>query len=137
MTTLINDLNYLLERTRAVFEAARIVADQVEESDPDIEAWLQDVSDEERWSSSGLYHRITQLDGTPGLIVTEFVSRVEDEDNLQGKIRLLCREHKSIARQAKTLASRDDIDKPTRELLLEMHGLHQRNTDLCCQILAE
>ena len=131
MASLVDDLNGLLMRSRAGYEAARLTADEIEETDPDIELGLEDIVDAERWSSSGLYHRITQLGGTPNLDVGDFPSRVAEKEDLRERIKMLCREQESAARLIKSVLNRNDLDQPTRDLLLEIRALYLRNANWC------
>jgi hypothetical protein len=137
MESLIDDLNDLLIKTRSGLEAAKAVADEIKECDPDIVRGLEDIVETERWSSSGLYHRITQLKGTPTLLTTDFASRVTDKDELQDRLKMICDEQRAIARQAKSLLSRSDLDEPTKESLEEVRDMHSRNVEWCKTTLKE
>jgi iron uptake system EfeUOB component EfeO/EfeM len=137
MASLVDDLNNLIEKTRAGFEAAEQLAAEIKDCDPDIETRLEDIADAERWSSSGLYHRITQLDGTPNLLVSDFPSRIATKEALQDKIKMLEHQQEQIAREAKHILNRDDLNEPTQELLTEIRNLHMRNANWCKQILEQ
>ncbi len=137
MASLVDDLNELIESTRAVFEAAEAVADDIKCLDPDIEEGLEDIMDTERWSSSGLYHRINQLKGTANLLVGDFPGQVADVQELSEKIRMICRQEENIAHRAREILSRDDLDETTRELITELRRLHRRNAEWCREILTQ
>ncbi|MBI2844363.1 MAG: hypothetical protein HYX78_13260 [Armatimonadetes bacterium] len=137
MASLINELNDLLERTRSSVEAARLVAEEIVVTDPDIERGIEDIVDGDRWSSSGLYHRITQLGGTPTLLSDGFSSRVATKENLLDKLKAFCNNQKAIARLAGSIMSRHELDEPTRELLDEIKRLHAQNARRCEQMMHE
>lgn len=137
MAALVDDLNDLLEHTRGIFEAVEMLADEIEATDPDIERGLQDILDAERWTASGLYHRITQLHGTPNLRTTDFPSRLSSTEGLDRKLKAISRKQESLAREARAVFLRDDVDAPTKALLDEMRALHLRNADWCKTILQE
>jgi hypothetical protein len=137
MASLVDELNDLVKETRAGFEAAQAIAEETEIDDPDIESGLEDIMDGERWSSSGLYHRITQLDGTPNLLTTDLAELISDKNDLLDKLSMLCRHEENVTKQTKTVLSRDDLDDATRQLLTEMRELHSRNAHWCRKIMAE
>jgi len=129
MASLIQDLNELLVKTRTAHEAIRAVIDEYSETDTDIVDGLEDIADAERWSSSGLYHRITQLDGTPTLLNSDLTARISEIDSLPDKLSVICEEHQDIARLAIDVLARDDLDEPTRELVTEISNLHWNTSD--------
>lgn len=131
MASLIDDLNELLINTRSVLEAAQSVADEIESSDPDLEMGLEDIIERERWSYSGLYHRTTQLNGTPTLLITDLASQVADADDLHQKFHLIYENLLTTARKAQSVLERDDLDEATIELLTEIHSLHKKNAVWC------
>lgn len=135
MAAIIDDLNDLLEKTRGNYEAVKSVADEIEMSDPDIEDGLRDIIEAERWSASGLYHRITQLHSTPTLRVADLSSRIAVIESLDGRLNAIRRYQESMARQVKSLLSRDDLDEATRAFLEEMRSLHSRGADWCKTVL--
>jgi len=137
VASLVDDLNDLLARARAGCEAARLLAHEIERSDPDIDRGLEDIIDIERWSSSGLYHRITQLDGTPSLAVNTFPDRVAAKTDLRERLKMLCNEQEAVARQAKHVLLRDDLDQATRDLLTEFREVHLRNAAWCSRIMRQ
>lgn len=134
---LVNDLNELLMKVRGSLEAARALADEIRHTDPDIVRGLSDIVDNERWSSSGLYHRITQLDATPTLLSSDFVSKIAAKPDLQDRLKAICNYQRGIARDAKSILNHNETDPTTRELLEEMHSLHKRQADWCSEVLKE
>lgn len=134
---LVADLNDLLKDIRGALEAAQAVAKETKELDPDIERGLEDVIEGERWSSSGLYHRITQSGGTPTLLESAFPTTVATKETLQAQIKALCNYEGAIARRVRRLLSHKDVDEVTGSLLSEMEGVHTKNAHWCSQILLQ
>lgn len=137
MASLIDDLNSLLIQTRSGLEAAEAAANGIECSDPDIESGLEDIIESERWSSSGLYHRITQLNGTPTLLTSDFASQVDAAGELKDKLKLICKDQRSTTKMARGILDRDDLDDPTKQLLTEIHSLHKNNATWCKSVIKE
>lgn len=135
MADILDDLNDLLEKTRGSYEAVKSVADEIELSDPDIEDGLREIIEAERWSASGLYHRITQLDGTPTLRVVDLASRIAAIKGLDGRIDAIRRYQESMVRQVKSILSRHELDEATQSFLEEMRNLHTRGADWCKTVL--
>lgn len=137
MAALVDYLNSLLTKVRGIQEAARGIADEFDISDPDIGGGLEDIIDAERWSSSGLYHRISQLGGTPTLESANSESRVAIKEALHDKLKILCDLHKSVTKDVKYILKNNGLDQDTIELLDEIRSTHERNETWCKTIIAE
>lgn len=137
MPSVVEELNQLLARERGQVEALKAFLDDMDETDPDIAESGADVLQTAGWTCSGLYHRITQLHGTPALDATDLEARMCDQPDPDSKLKLICREHRNDVSLAKSILKRDDLDDTTRDFLKDVLNAHQDTARWCEATLAQ
>ncbi len=135
--SLVAELNGLLSKTRGALEATQIMAEEIHRLDPDMDSGLEDIIDNERWSSSGLYHRISQLDGTPNIETSDFAAEIGDKDDINARINFLCSYQQMVVHDIRRIMGQGDIDETTWQLLTEMRDIHHANARWCERVLAK
>lgn len=137
MASVVDDLNELLKRERGEVEAVNMLISELEDTDPDIADGAEDVLDTASWSCSGLYHRITQLGGTPTLDTAGYTEEMENREDLKSRLELLCSYQNEDGSRIKAILDRDDLDETTRSFLGDLREAHMDTVRWCETTLAQ
>jgi hypothetical protein len=137
MSSLVDDLNDLLARERGELEAVAELLEELSETDPDLAEGAADALSTERWSISGLYHRIVALHGSPTLEVADFAEEMALAADLKSKLRLLCRAQKSDGRSIRSVLNSEGIDGTTRDFLSDLLRAHEETAAWCDSVVSE
>ncbi len=137
MPSLVDELNDLLARERGELEAVAVLLDDLAETDPDLADGAADALSTERWSISGLYHRIVALGGSPTLEVVDLASEMAAAPDPKDKLNLLCGTQRTDGRRLRKTLARDDLDRTTRDFLTDVLRSHEETAAWCESVLSE
>jgi bacterioferritin (cytochrome b1) len=135
--SLVSDLNELLTKTRGALEGAQVIKERTHSLDQDIERGIDTVIENEHWATTGLYHRITQLDGTPTIQTSDFPSDIANKNSLRAQLGLLRSYEQMIVHSTRELMHNDEFDDTTRDFLIELRNSHHDNAEWCDQTLEQ
>lgn len=121
-------LNELLEAERAGVEALAAL----KRAHPEYEANFEAVMKDEAWSCAGLHRAIESLSSAPTSATGDFASRVMALEGLVERLNLLSRGQRWVIRRIDTLLE-EVLSAETRQFLVEMTKVHQKNVDWCDQ----
>lgn len=137
MASLVDELNELLKRKRGEAEAIKLMFDELEQTDPDLLDGGDDILRTMAWSCSGLYHRISQLQGNPTTDMQNLEDEISDREDAKSKIEYLCKLQKEDRKMVKSTLKRDDVDHATHDFLIDMLKVQEDTTAWCDSKLAE
>lgn len=137
MAELLDELNKLLARERGEMQAVKALMDEVEQTEPDVADGARDVFDTSSWSCKGLYHRITQLGGTPTLSESSLADELSDLPDTRSKIEVLCSSQREDLELVEALRKRKRLDGATREFLEDLARAHEDTLRWCNNTLGE
>lgn len=137
MASLIDELNELLKRERGEAEAIKLIFEELEQTDPDLLDGGDDIQRTAAWSCSGLYHRISRLQGDPTTDMQDFADEISDREDAKSKIEYLCKSQKTDRKLVKTILKRDDVDQATHDFLIDLLKAHEDTVAWCDAKLAE
>lgn len=137
MASLVDELNDLLSCERGEAEAVQALVEVLEAADTDLADGARDVLNSASWACSGLYHRISQLGGTPTLQASNLAEELEDRSEPLSKLKYICSEQHHDVKRVNSLLKRNDLDTATRELLTELRGLHNDAIEWCSETLKQ
>ena len=137
MASIVDELNRLLMAERGEAEAVLEFIQELAEADADIAAGGRDALRTSSWSCSGLYRRITQLDGTPTLDASDLAADLAERSDTRSRLELLCESQENDLHMVEQLLKRRDLDRTTRQFLKDLRNAHKEMLRWCRETLGE
>ena len=137
MASIVDEQNRLLMAERGEAEAVLEFIEELAEADADIAAGGRDVLRTSSWSCSGLYRRITQLDGTPTLEASDLAADLAERFDTRSRLELLCESQENDLHMVEQLLKRRDLDRTTRQFLKDLRNAHKEMSRWCRETLGE